>query len=377
MNKTTPKRKNLVVIISALVLSAIIGVSATFAWVSARHTIVNQIKNEGYAVGDSVVGVENFNPDIKPMPGEKTTKEYAVTNAGNVPVLVRVAFEEYLQTLGNNGDITWELDPTSVPAGTIRAKVDERIYASTATPAWTEITTSSTPIAVDANSHTIPANVRFFNLGNAVRAVYEYATGEFQSVQAKFTVYTDNTNPSLPVTSVRLDSDLKFGFFTWTNSVMDGEAANPTRDTAFFYSWNAENNVKGPSPLPDWSTYYTLNSTKAALADIAHSQLSSSVLINYNTTDASFSTIAPDTWYYFDGYFYYMAALDSGATTPNLTSSIEIAASASQAFQTYDYQLAITVEAVQAIKAAVSDGSNGGWGISDALLLAALQGYCA
>ena len=111
-------------------------------------------------------------------------------------------------------------------------------------------------------------------------------------------------------------------------------------------------------------------------ANKGNSQFEAKILLNY---DAALKTDkSAGSWFYNenDGYFYWMSALASGASTANLLDSVTFGGGLGKPYQKMQFELAITVEAIQAKKAAISDSDGGGWNITDTTFAALLQALC-
>lgn len=370
MKKLSKNRKGTVVI--SILLTLIIAVSATFAWVTSKATKVNHFENNGYIVSDSVVISEDFEAPTEWKPGMTVDKKVFVTNTGSGPVLVRVAFEEMLKVLGNNGITTY--DATSADtAGKhtdyntnkyIAAKVDASAYkyegdgaeTTAANAQWIKLTNITPPAPTDVT-------VLKAKNGDAVVAFYEYATGCYQGVQVNGTL--NAAGDALTVDS------LNYAYFT------EGVAA--------YYSWNKKANVNESSD-PDaasWPISYT--NDIPADENIGFSQLTvptyKDIILNYLGLASAASTANAGKWFYSeeDGYFYYLGTLNGGSSTSQLLNSVTLSGSARDSFRKVDYNLSVTVEAVQATADALSDtaGANVGWVVANSTLLGLLKTeYC-
>jgi len=193
--------------------------------------------------------------------------------------------------------------------------------------------------------------------GDTIVVYYPIGAATYQI--AKFTsapVWNKTTG------ELTLTDDAQVGYFT--------EGMNE------FGSWNGKDNVGGMNGGVTWPANPT--ETKPLFADIGTSQLTSpkSLLAFNYFKDASNggATVTNawkegDQWYYCedDGYFYYMKVLTSGSQTKMLLESLYFDDNLPDTFLKASYKLAVTVEAIQAYKAAVSDGNNGGWNLKNPL----------
>jgi hypothetical protein len=149
-----------------------------------------------------------------------------------------------------------------------------------------------------------------------------------------------------------------------------------TEGTPDYDSWT-DKNLNPDSP---WTGYDAeiKNAGNPTALNIGKSQLSDSILLNYVSTNLDTAAVTASKWYYnaSDGYFYYIGALNGGASTTQLLDKVVLSNTAPDTFRKVSYDLSVTVEAIQAVKAAVADGSNGGWNLSGDLLTK-LQAACA
>jgi len=365
------------VLITSLILSSIIAVSATFAWVTAKASEVNRIGNEGY-IASGVVVTEKFDEDNAEIKvGEKIEKVVSVTNTGSTPVLVRVAFEEMLNVLGASGAVTW-LDSDAAPASTL---TKANYNAGTLGASWVEI--ASTDIVYDAalSTYTFPAGTKIYKDDTDDELFYAflpYGTDSYQAAQLPADCIWNGTTSKLEI-----KSKLQLGYFT--------------AGTDEFFSWTGLNHAtdstaKWYNPVPDFTSQVGLGTVPGTfIADeAAPSMMNSNIMINFasnltatlNGGSWSGDTFTPGTdngkWYFnaTDGFFYYIGVVESASKTTNLLDSIKFSNLLPDEFQKAEYKLVITAEAIQAVKAALSDTTgNGGWALSGTILTA-LQSLC-
>jgi len=403
----------------ALLLALVICAGATFAWVTSKETVVNAFASDGYALSDSVVIVEEFNPDGEEIePGSTIDKKVRAVNTGTADAFVRISFEELLNLLGDPdgegeiyaaGDVKFDATNASAayPSGFIPANIDASAYS--AANGWTEITTDVKADSNNGSYATVLAasvsadGLHMWKMGDLIKAYYQYTVSDvkyYQSVQisTQLNINTAETSPKYSTTpvygtnsgqnyTVTIKSAPSYGWFKWTDTSFSGSTSS------FFDSWNDKNNAD------EWKDAYVASSQvsgKPAVTDIRHSVKSGLIYFNYGT-DVSFDgtsstaegagtapttagVLAANKWYYnaADGYFYWGSLLPSGASTANLLEEIVFSGQLGNEFQKLDYQIAITLEAIQAKKAAITDSTGGGWNITgNSELVTYLQGLAA
>jgi alternate signal-mediated exported protein len=345
MSKTRARSRKAAVVISS-VLAIIIALSATFAWVTSSFTKVNHFENQGYITdGTVVVNEDDFEPPEEWQPGQTIDKKVSVTNTGAGDVLVRVSYDELLNILGDNGNVTYT--NIVVPgADKIQANTDITAYVSAN---WTEFAsakiTSSVGGDYDLDDLTgdgitpTKANLHILKStnGDALVAYYEYAPGKYQSVKVK------GHTVSVAGDEIEITEELDFAYFTAGSDVYAAWSG------AFLNTaWSGQTNSLGAIP-----------------ATTATSALNSAITLQY--TGSFLDTLATDSWYYNaqDGYFYYIGIVESGTSTAGLLESVTLLGNASGAFKNVSYDLAITVEAIQAdVQILETVGNGGEWDLS-------------
>jgi alternate signal-mediated exported protein len=361
MNRTRKRSRRATTAI-AVVLSVVIALSATFAWITTTVSRVNHFENHGYLVDDgTIVITETFTPPPEWKIGDITPKEVAVTNTGSAPVLVRVSYEDALKVLGGSpaGEVTY-IDDKSIASttGLIRANTDIAPYSTWTIIAHGDIIVESGLTIDSSTAYTALSSdivVKKGPTGDAVAAYRQYTdtdgSTKYQSVKIAGSEWNVTTS-KLTLTEVP-----KLAWFTegtreydsWTGSRLN-------TDTSWVGYGITENPIH---PIP-------------AFADIGKSQIDANILFSHST-DVVNTLAAANKWYYdaTDGYFYYTSILEAGASTPLLLQSIAISGAAGDAFKKVEYDLSVTVSAIQAVEEAV--GSTG-WNITNTTLKTYLEG---
>jgi alternate signal-mediated exported protein len=362
MNRTRKRSRKAAVIVS-VALSAVIALSATFAWITSAISKINHFENSGYIVDeDTAVINEKFNPPTEWTPGVEVEKNVSVTNTGAGPILVRVSFEELLKTLGNGGAVT-TLDSdadSSATTGLIPALVNASAYDVSN---WDVLNIELNLTVPDVSYEATLTDfiIKKSKTGDALVAYKNLGSGEYQSAKVNGHAVSDEGSTG-SINTITLTEKLSLNWFT--------EGAEQ------YDSWNNKHGITVWDGKTDATT-----DTFPAFTNIIKSQLNSKIALNYNValseTLTDFETNEGD-WYYnaADGYFYYIGALNGGQSTPLLLESVLLADNAPE-FLKVSYDLGVKLESIQAVKEAVSDNSNGGWNISETALLTALQAACA
>jgi hypothetical protein len=334
MSKTRARSRKSTAIVS-IILALVIALSATFAWLTSTTSRVNHFENNGYMVDDgSVVVNETFTPDEDWEIGETVTKQVSVTNAGSVPVLARVSFEEILNILANNGEVSYVASDATPGTGLIPAVIDDSVYS-----AWTALNPSTT-----ISAYVLPANltIKKAPTGDTLVA-YVTNAGVSQSVKVG----------EHEVSGSNIDIKAKLALAYWT------EGSN------VYDSWT-NTNLNATAP---WSTLFSSDSHAIPTngAATATSQLSSLIGYNYNAAGVDNSTATANKWYYNadDGFFYYLGIIAPGASSAQLLDSVTLSAAAGKAFAQVDYNISVTVQSIEAVEEAISSNEGGGWNLSD------------
>jgi len=306
-----------------LALAAVLILAATFAWFTSTDKVQNKFKTGALPDG-SVKIVEDFTEPDPWQPGMEVKKEVGVLSNSDVPVLVRLTFDEALQKMVADGNALKQ-DLVSAPITDDNTKVPvpaiDYAAAGYRTPAELGLTFDATGLPAGMSvlgKKTIGENYEF--------AIFRTENGQFYKNTADFKL----ENGVLTVSNIQYA----------------------------YYTLGAKNTVA-------WTD------AKPAAADTVKSQLDDKILLGYS---AHVNAAKPEDgkWAYEPetGYFYYIGKLAPGAMTPEILTTVKLDGSADNTYQLMDYQLDVKIEALQATKEAVEDG--GFAGISDAIKAALL-----
>ena len=362
-----------------IVLALVIGVSATFAWVTSKTQLANEFENEGFAKSNGLVTIEEED-EFKFEIGETTDKNVSILNTSESPMLARVTFEEMIKLLGNDGQISYA--DANTPAG---AKTELSLgttvnlirvpfnHGTASLAGWTNVTSS-----VTWTGGTAPTGVEVWELDGDVvmyKACYQYETDKYQVVDFEGKMQTDGTI---------IDGTAQYGYYT--------------EGTAKFNSWNAQHNyddstMKNQFIGATWNPDQALNyptGTPVAYKPVATPGSPNDVVSYLRSTvdpqEISFEWVTANIitslnanpaldegkWFYneADGYFYYIGVISGGATTEKLMTGVSLSGNADQAsWQKYEYTLVVCVEGLQANVKALTDteatGNAAGWQLNN------------
>jgi hypothetical protein len=335
----------------SIILALVIALSATFAWLTSTTSRINHFENKGYAIDDgSVVVNETFTPDEDWEIGETVDKDVSITNAGSVPVLARVSFEELLNILGNNGDVSYrDSDDVSPLGNLIEANVDVLPYAG-----WTTLNAPTYDAALSGYSVPSGTVIKKAPSGDTLVAWLPYGSaGKSQSVKVRGHVVSG--------TAIELTEKVQLAYWTEGTDAYDSWANGSGGSRILNSAWASYLTTPG-----DTRTIPTATAT-------AVSQLSAYITYAYGA-DINNTTPTADKWYYnaADGFFYYIGIIAPGTSSAKLLDSVTLASSANKAFLQVSYDLSVTVESIEAVQAAIGDSA--GWNLSGGALRTALEG---
>lgn len=362
-------------------LAATMLLAGTFAWVQLNDERINRMKTS--AITDGTVHLnEEFTPKDDWEIGTEHDKKVSVTNAGNSRVFVRVSYEEVLKFYGNDGEpVAKQTGATS--AADLPVAFNAGKYTGNG---WVDVPSSQITPALPANVKVKAKGTKTSEItgdGSTVEKVgleyaifNEYEAGKFQKMDASLKV----------ASSTGATAD------TWTYTVADINYYVYQSQEFKAVDWAGSNTVLGTSGTRynvdyDYTAFANTPTTLATgtqiptvdpvdntrwLADLqSDSGLDSSLYTVYNAagmTNAVPASGGENKWLYNDkdGYFYYMNVLNSGETTPEFLNALGLKADASKKYSDMQLDLVLNMEAIQAVKAAITDpsGNNGGWGMN-------------
>lgn len=394
------KKKKLVAA-SGLALAAFL--AGTFAWINSQDQKINRV--DAAAIKDDSVTVEETWKPQDIIPGTEATKEVAVKNTGNVPVFVRVSYEEVLKYLTQKGDVTnrdkgWTISTTPKPLeDDIPVEYDGEKYIKQAND-YTDVTNK----VKDSKAGALPAGVKVYAKGSVTTnpvtnadvttfnysAFFEYAPGRYQAMETDVSVTGGNTTGA-PVSDWDFvltkagysvySGGYKYAVANWAASSLEGASSEATAAKASLlgsagkkYDVNYDYTVAslGLATIPPVSIAVApdqvplANSEKKGVqADKAGLSVSG-INIEYGTDMTTTKDLKNDKWTYNkeDGYFYFTSPVNSGATTPHLLKKLVFTNAIGKEFTNATYDLIVKMEAIQATKEALSDST--GWNLNGA-----------
>ena len=314
----------------ALGAAAVVAVGGTFAWFSTTDQVENVFDMDDFDVSIT----EAFDPETPMNPGSTITKQVGVTNYGDVPVYVRVKFEEKL-VLKN-----WALNEED----------DKRLlyYADTKTPSGKEDL-----FAKDGTAY--PEGTGF---EKAIPAVYDekvikqFTTGDWSEVQTpdlgsgfeNVKVYTKESTASGEGANT---VHQYFAYDTTDNQIVeikamtdDGGTTTYTAKYAYHVVTDEDREIESTHAMKDFEANDAL----------IHGE--NDKWIKFNFAEA-FTGNESDNWILDTdaennkGYYYYKHVLDAGESTPNLLDSVTFGKEMPNSFLGAVYTITPVMEAVQ------------------------------
>lgn len=416
MKSNTKKKKKLLAAAAALALIA--AVAGTFAWISAQDQRINRVKTA--AVNDGSVTVQETWVPKPIVAGTSATKEVTVTNSGNVPVFVRVSYEEVFTHLHSKGVIASSSTAYDATAWTFNDDVpvdfDGDKYTNSANPSYDANFADISSQVTLAGGVALPSTVKVYGKGSitvdpvsstehtefsyAMFYVYtEDGETKYQAMDQTVTVVGGNTGTN-PISSWTFEAAAlgyrvyEDGYDTivksWAKSSLPNADGNSTGyalldtegtkyGTAYDYTVGGTLDI---AAMPGY-TPQTLANVANVLADRDASFGNSGINLKYSTDLVAASTltawstghVSENKWVYNeeDGYFYYTSPVASGASTGNLLEELVFGNAVDKTYTNATYDLIVKMEAVQATAEALTDSA--GWGLTGGTTTTAIVDY--
>ena len=352
------KNKKLIMSMAIVFAVATFAVGSTFAWFTANDHALNKMNTRKLTDG-SVEIFENF-PDAEINPGATITKEVGAMNTGDVPVFIRMSFEEMLTKLGAPITATSTPHAYTTSSGYVPGLVNTGAYGSP----YEKLGEG----AFFPDVTGIPAGVTVMAYYDSADSAYKYAAwktitdaGEFTGAAQKVTLDFDPTAnggdgavSNLKYMEAPIASPLNY---LWANT-WDGSAHVPARIGTEAFT------------APRLDSAFNSNSIFAD-TDSTNKYISLGF-----STDLTTAMTTGKWWYNAnDGWFYYMNPIASGASTPFLMSSVsmDIDALTDPLYKYVNFDLDVKMQAIHALEDALT--ATDGWALDiddDAALIAAL-----
>ena len=324
----------------ALGAAAVVAVGGTFAWFSTTDQVENVFDMDDFDVSIT----EAFDPEAPMNPGSTITKQVGVTNYGDVPVYVRVKFEEKL-VLKN-----WAMNEEN----------DKRLlyYADKKDPGQEDL------VAKDDTPY--PEETGFVK---AIPAVYDEkvieqftdthkgwekvdSTNLVESGFENVNVYTKESTASGEGANT---VHQYFAYDTTDNQIVEIKAKTDEGGTTTYTARYAYHVLKNPD-----ETHEATHKEKAdAIKDNEIHYNSGTEYITLNFANRGVNEYDQTNWKLDDtaasneGWYYYNHILDPGASTGNLLESVTFAKEMPNDYIGATYTITPVMEAVQANKDAV------------------------
>ena len=384
------KKKKLIMGMAVVLAVSTAVIGSTFAWFTANDHALNKMSTR--KLTDGTVEIFEHFPDDKLEPGAELTKEVLVMNTGDVPVLVRVSFEEMLTKLGAPLAGT-----TTVPvagryatgSGYVPALVNPASYGAPYEPIDT----------LFSGVTGIPAGVTVVAYYDAAEDNYKIAAwkqitdaGEFNLKYQKVTVSFDADTEVVSGVNyweAPLAAPLNY---LWANT-FDGANHVPPRIVGATTPFNNSNSANGLVAAAPRAVSGQSATAMTDLYDAANNASAGDYITLNFSTDLTTAMAATKWWYNTnDGWFYFIGAISSGGSTPTLLESVDMDISVLNSlpaknglYKYVDFDLDVKMQAIHALKAAIiaSDGwklvpeTTTGANDNDQPLIAALEAFCS
>lgn len=369
------KRKWSVMLLFLLLGVVLVG---TFAWVQIKDARINRMKTNAITDG-SVHLNETFISKDNWAIGTENDKRVSVTNAGDSQVFVRVSFEEVLTFYKNNA----QAKEVATPAASDKdfpVKFSADSYA--ASSGWIDVPSGQF-------SPALPNNVKVKVKGTKVSETqgdgsqvekanieyviyHEYATKKYQKMSA--VIQLDAFKDATPDKWTYTITNLQYFVYEGQETVgKDWAGVNQLlgeKGTKYGVAFDYSALKNTPITLATANQIPQADATDNTrwLANLqADAQLDNALYTVYHA-NAMTNTVQKGKWMYnaTDGYFYYLDVVKSGETTQEFLKAIGLNNNASQKYSDMTFDLIVNLEAIQAVKEAVTDaaGNNGGWAMS-------------
>ncbi len=374
-------------------LAATMLLAGTFAWVQMTSERINRMKTTAITDGSVVVN-EKFIPNDNWEIGTENEKEVSITNNGNQRVFARVSYEEVLRVYKDGAEEVALDTPEEYPVMFNTAAYSGAEWLDIPSDNFNEALPNGVKVKAKGSKKTeINAAGQEGEVSTVSYIVYnELETGGAQKVSADIQAKNLSGGPSVADWTYDIKNIKYYSYSGLENFAADWAGNNTVLGKAdtlngVAYDYTAaglpgvtlpvattpQTGANAPAPKelgsPIWEAKFEVDST-----------LDSALYTVYDgnnmvaTVPAALATpgTGANKWFYdqTDGYFYYLGVLNSGETTPIFLKALGLGANATKAYSDMTLDLIVNLEAIQAVKAAVTDGvdtenNNGGWGVDE------------
>lgn len=296
-------RKNKKFVLGAsIILTAVMILSATYAWFTANDSVDNEFKTGGIPT-DSVKIWEIFEKPDEWKPGEEIQKDVGVTNLGKEAIFVRASFEETIKKLKSDGtnlniiDATSKKDPSDdkfipVPVTNMEGKADWKLAKDA----------GYTIKDLDASDKLY---VRTLKEGDKEKIFYSAISSQGGAIKADFKLK---------------DKEIQ------------------AENVAYRYY------EKDAIVTKDWikTEFVKAGATNVAATDPL-------IKLAYHDNNMIATPESGEKWFYNekDGWFYYMTPLQGGEISKFFLNSVTLDSTANNSYQYLDFKLTVKTEGIQ------------------------------
>jgi hypothetical protein len=321
------------VLTAALLYSVLAICGSTFSWFTSADTQINEFSGETEMRFETLI-TEEFIPLSDVAPGQEVMKRISVYNSGTYDALIRITFEEILEThsttaLGYPSPDTQGVTPELIDIAAYSDWIDAHPTFTLDLPP-----DAPTDLVVKIKESTA-------------------APGQYQKIAWLPT--DDATKGHL----VSADYSTNGTMLTLSNVQYMGTIGEQTFNAA----WGKQQETTPGTPL-----------TLPDADDITHLITAQKLILNY--AELSTATIETGQWFYneADGYFYYIGKLGEASTSPKLLESLTLSSDAGTYYSGATLTLIVHLDGIQPEAAMLLDQ----WGLDSAsYLYKALEPYCS
>jgi len=358
------KNKKLIMTMAVVLALATFVVGATFAWFTANDHALNKM-NTRKLVDGSVEIFENF-PDDKLEPGVTLDKEVGAMNTGDVPVFIRMSFEEMLTKLD------------TPLAGTSTVPVAGRYDTGSGfVPGLMNVAAYGSSSPYDDITTLFP-NVTGIPSGVVVKAYYDAANSAYKLVAWKAISATGEFNGAYQKVTLDFDPAADSGDGAVSNvKYVEAAVAAPSN---YLWANTFDGSVDVPARIGSEAFTAARPGTDFTGTSIFAKTDDTNEFISLGFSTDLATSKAAGTWWYNtnDGWFYYMGKVNSGTATPFLLSTVSMDKDAlnDQLYKYVNFDLDVKMQAIQALEESLT--ATDGWALhatDDAALITALVDF--
>lgn len=390
------KNKRLIMAMAVVLAVATLAGGSTFAWFVAQDQALNHMETGQFSNGDVKI-VEVFNEDDPFDPGVEINKDVWAVNISSIDSLVRISYTEALLLLGNDGDPS-VANPNQVWTSSDTAHfpqlfTEKALAAGGVYENWKDLKTDTAAATAFSNiadvRAAIPAGVtvlyKEFDVTGTAAPRKEYHFVAYAPISAPGTEFDGKYQRVSIATSKYTSADKTlelsgYDFWVFTYGLVADTIKTKWADLNVFAD-NADYTKTALAPVPSIAVGADredrfVSATSDALIQLIFSEYVSTDLAAITAmTATSHPDLFGKMWWLntADGYLYYINKVEPGKSTSEVLDAVTLLGDADNKYGRLNFDLTVRMEAIQNVKEALSSGTGGGWGLTNAdLLIAAL-----